>query len=354
MRASPRIRRCLRFSVLPFLATMAAPFAWAGGEPGPPAPDSFGQKLDRFQAGTYHFLQPKVERVDRWFVRKGTEPLPVPPFELRLGLYGLPDLDAANRFHLKGLLDLDAKIFLPNADRRLKLKVTTLDPTLTPGAPPIEARRSARIGVERTWTDDFHATLGLMASFRPQVYTHLDWSPTWATGHWKLYPFERLYWESRDGAGAITSVMADRWQGFWNFRPAASFKWSEKQRDADVASLQPGHGRGWEWEVSLSLGYITELLRESDIRRRINGNDMARGTSVRFGVFGTPGQENKYLLTFFLKRELWHRWIYYVLAPEIEWNRVHHWGREFRLNVGIDMLFWHDRLASGAGSEAGR
>lgn len=344
MRAFPRIYRCLRSGVLPLLSCLGIEAAGTDGESGPPRPVPFGQRLDLFQARTYHFLQPKVERVDRWFVRAGTEPLPVPPFELRLGLYGIPDVDAANSFHMKGFLDLDAKVFLPNLDRRLKLKVTTLDPTLTPGAPPIEARRAARIGVERSWTDDFHATLGLMASFRPQLYTHLDWSPTWTAGHWKVYPFERMYWESRDGPGEIMSVMADRWQGYWNVRSAASLKWSELKRDSDRAALEDG--RGWEWEASLSLGRITELLRETDIGRRISGGDMARGTSVRLGVFGTPGQENRYLLTFFLKGELRNRWIYYVIAPEVEWNRANHWGREYRLNAGIELLFWHDRLAA--------
>lgn len=344
MRAFPRTCGCLRSGVLPLLWGSWPGCAWAGEEPGPPAPASFGQRLDQFQARTYHFLQPRVERIDRWFVRKGAEPLPVPPFELRLGLYALPDLDAASRFHLKGLLDLDAKVYLPNVDRRLKLKVTTHDPTLTPGAPPIEARRAGRIGVERNWRDDFHATLGLMTSLRPQLYTHLDWSPTWTAGHWKVYPFERMYWESKDGAGEITSLMGDRWQGFWNLRPAASFKWSEKKRETDWTT-QTG-GRGWEWEVSLSLGYITELLRESDIGRRISGGDMAKGTSLRFSAFGTPGQENRYLLTCFLKRELRNRWIYCVVMPEIEWNRANRWRREYRLGVGIELLFWHDRLAS--------
>lgn len=344
MRAFPRIRRCLGSGVLPLLWGLEPGCAWADGELGPPVPASFAQKLDQVQARTYHFLQPKVERIDRWFVRKGSEPLPVPPFELRLGLYGIPDRDATDRFHLKGLLDLDARVFLPNLDRRLKLKVTTFDPTLTPGAPPIEARRAARIGVERSWTDDVHATLGLMTSLRPRLYTHLDWSPAWTAGHWKFYPFERMYWESRDGPGEITSVMADRWQGFWNLRSAASLKWSEKQRDAD--RMLPGGGQGWEWEADLSLGHVTELLRETDIGRRISGGDMARGTSVRFSVFGTPGQANRYLLTFFLKRELRHRWIYGVVAPEIEWNRAYRWGQEYRVTAGIELLFWHDRLAS--------
>lgn len=345
VRAFPRLRSRLRSMVLVALWLAGPGATWAGEEPGPPVPMTFGEKLDLYQMRTYQYLQPRVERLDRWFVRKGTErPLPVPPLELRLGLYGLLDLDAVNRFHSKGTIDLDAKIFLPNADRFLKLKVSTLDPTLTPGTPPITGRRSARIGVERSWTDEFHSTLGLRTSLHPQLFTHIDWSPTWTAGHWKFYPFERMYWESKDGVGEITSVMGDRWQGFWNLRPAASFKWSEKKREVDWAT-QNG-GRGWEWEVSLSLGYITELLRESDIVRRINGGDMARGTSVRFGVYGTPGQENMYLLTFFFKRELRNRWIYYLVAPEIEWNRAHRWVREYRLNVGIEMLLWHDRLAA--------
>jgi hypothetical protein len=104
--------------------------------------------------------------------------------------------------------------------------------------------------------------------------------------------------------------------------------------------------RGWAWDANIGVYYVHELLRESDIGRVINGADLARGAGAHFGVFGGPGHLDSARLTLLHKGELWGRWLYYVIAPEIEWNRTNDWRRTIILTFGVEMLFWSDRKRS--------
>jgi hypothetical protein len=317
-----------------------------------PRTENAGAKLDRIHAAVYDFLQHQVVLVDHWFVKQGRTPLEVPPFELRVGWSALAARDTANGQVLTFPVDLDARVRLPNASRRLKLMLTTHDPTVIPGTSPLDESLAARVGVVRSWTEDIHATLGVRASAHGRLYAHVDWGPTWSGGRWKFYPFERLYWQSMDGFGEITSLVADRWRDRWDFRMAGSIKWSEAKRDIDRRDLN--EERGVEWDANAGLYYARELLREHDIGRIVNGADLARATGLRVSVFGGPGHLNSGRIAVLQKGELWSRWIYYVIAPEVEWSRVSAWKRQFRLLLGVELFFREDRRGSSGVPHGGR
>lgn len=345
---------CLRRGLSALMASALIGAASAEDSPAivNPRSETAGATLDRIHAAVYDFLQRQVELVDHWFVRKGRTPLPVPPFELRLGLSTLAARDSANGQVLTVPVDLDARVRLPNASRRLKLMLTTRDPTVIPGTSPRDETLAARVGVVRSWTEDIHATLGVRASAHGRLYAHLDWSPTWAGDRWKFYPFQRLYWQSADGLGGITSLVADRWQDRWDLRMAGSINWSEAKRDVDRRDLN--QERGVEWDANAGLYYARELLREHDIGRIVDGADLARGTGVRVSVFGGPGHVHSGRVAVLQKGELWSRWIYYVIAPEIEWSRVSAWKRQFRLLAGVELFFRQDRRGASGVSHGGR
>ena len=151
MRTSGRIRRCIQCGLLAVLtgAHHAPAFAAAETDPSSPKSETFGEKVDRLHAGVHDFLQRQVEHVDHWFVRKNKEVLPVPAFEIRLGLYRQVELDTRNNLVLKMPVDFDTNNYLPNTNRFLKLKLTNCDPTLIPGASPLKEKRAPRTAVER-------------------------------------------------------------------------------------------------------------------------------------------------------------------------------------------------------------
>jgi hypothetical protein len=306
----------------------------------PPA-GSKGERMNLWHDRIYDFLQKQITRVDHWFVHKGETPLPVTPFEMRIGMFGQFERDTDNRNLGTFPIEFDSRIELTNANRYLKLVITSIDPSAIPVEDRHNESRNLRLGVERTWKDDLHSTVGLKFGVHPQLYTHLDWNREIPLGHYRLYPYERIYWETGNGIGSITSLMADRWQNRWNLRMAGSLKWSKKKLDTDT---QLGNREnGWEWETSFGLGYVLELLRVKDIGRAIAGDDMGRGVSARVYFKAAPGHATSTRIELFTKGEIWEKWIYYIIAPEFEWNRDTNWRRDFKIKIGVEMLFWKGR-----------
>ena len=306
-----------------------------------PAAGSTGEKMDQRHDRVYDFIQRQVASVDHWFVHDGQTPLPVTPFEMRIGMYGQLQLATDNRNLVTFPVEFDSRIELTNANRYLKLVITSIDPSVLPVEDHHDESRAVRLGVERTWKDDFHTTVGLKFGVHPQLYTHLDWKREITLGHYEFYPYERVYWETGNGVGEITSFMADRWQNCWNLRMAGAVKWSKKKLDTDSQLNNREHG--WEWETSVGLGYVLELLRMKDIGRAISGDDIGRGVSARVYFSAAPGHATSTRFELFMKGEMWEKWIYYTIAPEVEWARTNNWKRDIKLKLGIEFLFWKGR-----------
>jgi len=304
-------------------------------------------KWDRWHDSTYAFLQKQVERADGWFVAEGTERQPVPPSQFRLGMFAETTVGVKNDLKIAPLVDFETEVSLPNAEHRMKVFVSTIDPTALPGTDAFEKDNAIRVGASRDWRDEIHFSAGVKVRWLPEVYALANWAPTYQAGDWQLYPQQKIFAETKDGIGGLTSFVADHWKNRWDFRQSASVKFSTRDADddqataADVLSEQYGEdGRGWRWECTTIFGYAKELLKESDLGRRINGGDLADGFGIRLTFNGNAEEASDARVTLFRKAPLRGKWLYYVIAPEIKWSDENNWGRELILKAGVEALFW--------------
>jgi hypothetical protein len=302
---------------------------------------NLGMKLDWVHDWTYVKVYSTAGRVDTWFAPEGQVPKPVPPARLRLGLYTESLLDRNDHFTLTPVIDADTELNFPNAEDRMKLMVTTIDPNRLPGTDVTEQEDSAlRVAVSKDWTRFISTDLGVRAKWPPEPYANAAFSPTWTWADWKYYTQEKVYWEVNDGFGGLSSLVIDRWIGRWDFRNSASVKWSEATREQDYANNR--NDEGFRWSYVCITGRARELLNETQLGRVISGSDLARGGGLRFMVSGGYHQLDVVDVTYFMKWRVRADWLYLVVAPEVGWKAANEWVREWTLKVGFDMLFWGD------------
>ena len=302
------------------------------------APSDGTNKLDRFHAYVHDTMQKVVEKGDGLLVKEGEPRQPVPPTRLRLGLYGEINLRSGNGFKLSPVIDTSVDVKVPNLESKMKVFLTTIDPTSLPGVDTVDADKSLRAGVSRSWWDDVDTSVGVKVKWLPQAYADASWSPVYTNGCWKLYPRQQGSWESGNGFGEISSFIADRWNGAWVFRTVSAIQWSQDKARNDIASTNDEHG--WQWEQTLILGYVQELIDEREYGRIASGDDLARGGGSRLSLFGGPSTVDIVRFTVFYKAHLYKRWLYFVVGPEIEQSVATEWNPEFRIKVGVDALFW--------------
>lgn len=312
-----------------------------------PVEEAAINRIDLWHDSTYRFLHRQVERVDGWFVPEGEAHEPIPPSQFRLGLFGQSTIGVKNDFEMVPLVDFETDVSLPDAERRLKVFVSTLDPTALPGEDAFERDNGLRVGASREWLDEFKLTAGVRARWLPEAYAVARWAPSYTAGNWQLYPQQKFFAETDKGVGGLTSFMADHWRNRWDFRQALSLKWTTKyasgdeDNETDTNSAQFGdNGGGWRWEYTTIFGYAKELLEEKDLGRRINGSDLADGFGVRFTVSGDAAEAGKARILLFRKAPLHSRWLYYVISPEVNWSDENDWGRELVIKVGLEALLW--------------
>lgn len=293
--------------------------------------------LDEFHNSVHEKVQGLMESVDHWFVRKDQEPKPVPPIRMRVGLYNETDLRSGAGLSLSPKVDFSLDVHFPDIEDRLKLVVTTVDPTLLPGSEIIEPRRVLRVGLNRYW-HDIDSTIGIRSGWPPDPYVQAAWSTAFSNGWWRLYPQQKVYFESEGGFGEISSLIIDRWSGQWDLRSITAIRWSQERMQSDN-SVTNGN-RGWQWEQNLIFGYFKELIDERDYGHLAGGNDLTRGEGVRISFIGGPASVDVMRLTLFHKEPLYHRWLYYSVNLEVEKSVDTYWYAEYRVIVGLEALFW--------------
>jgi hypothetical protein len=302
------------------------------------APAAGAGRLDRFHDWAYHVAHDSVTRLDSWFVPKGEAGRDMPPSKFRVGLIGdlkwRPEEDLA----AEPVVEADAEVKLPNAEERLRVFITTLDPTELPGRDLTRRRSQWRIGLGREWFDNVDTSAGVKLQWLPVAYGKISWGPLWRLGAVNLYPYQKAYWESDEGIGEVTSFVADYWQGGWDFRSSSAAKWSEKRaRDDRKDENEP---RGWEWSQGFMAAYACELIDQRDRGRLAGGDDLARGGGVRLLLEGNPEHTDRIRTTLFYKLPLYRGWIYTFAAPEVIWERESGWVPGYGVKVGVDILFW--------------
>ena len=299
----------------------------------------FGEKIDWIHMNLFKTAQDQVQKFDYWFKPPAGQERIVERSRFRVGVFGEGKIKKHDQLDLNPLVDFDADIELPNMKRRLKLIITTRDPTKLPGRDITEQQDTAlRAAVSRKWMPNVSTDIGVRVRWQPELFANAVWSPTWKREIWTLYPEQRFYWENDTGFGEISTLAFDHWKNRWNTRFSTSIKWSEQDRDDD--SQNERKDGGFRWSEVFIFGYATELLDETQLGRIISGGDVARGWGLRLAAFGGFHLVDEYRAGVFYRFPLHKKWMYFTIGPDINWINANDWDREWTIKCGIEMLFW--------------
>ncbi|MFA5042529.1 MAG: hypothetical protein WC381_01630 [Kiritimatiellia bacterium] len=320
------------------------------------AATNWSQRLDWFHDTANVMSEQNIQQADSWFIADPTNRAPFKPAKFRLGLQIETDYDAnTNKLALRPLADTESEVHLPNAEKRLRLTISTLDPMALPGQDSNQGMSGFRVGLKQGTLKDIDTSFGVRLKWIPSIYANIAWDPHYKLCAWDVYPEQKIGWESDDGAYETTSLMLNRWVNRWVIRPIASLKLSRARYKADMdqldqerqaaaaAGLPPPDGdylKGWDWELTLLSGYANELIDESVFGRLADGSDVARGGGFRFSVLGGLRIVESYNLTFLYRGHLYKQWLYYLIKPNVSWQEANDWKANYSLILGIDMLIY--------------
>lgn len=297
---------------------------------------------DRAREKTYRILQREVERLDSLFARESEEQQTVPPSLFQLGLLGEVTFGPREELSFDPIVDADVEIRLPTAEKRIRLLITTRDPTALPEEEVLERRRPLRLAVARNWLRQFDSGIGIRVRVPPVLYAKTSWAKTWPLAGWRFHPYEKIFWESDKGLGEVTSLVAAHWKDPWDFRAATSVKWSLKKMEDD-RETSTGEG-GWEWEQSFMLIWAHAWIFGKETGHLAGEQNLAHGSGVRLSFAGSFRKNETTRVSFVYKAPLYKRWTFWVATPAVEWNRQDNWATIWSVRLGIELLLCKEAL----------
>jgi hypothetical protein len=313
--------------------------------------------VDDMRDWLYGISHGTVEWADTRFVDENQqEVVPTPPSRFRIGILSSIELKPEGDIKFAPDADFAADVELPNLEERLKLFITTRDPTALTGTDAFDQDNDIRVGASRGFGKNIDTSVGVKAKWLPEVFAFVKWNPKYDVGpHWDLFPEWKVFWESEDKLGGQLALTAGRWNGNFLFRQSMSGKVTQNDADEDEEvsqdpdSFEFGEdGKGVRWQSTTTFGYVTELLAEEDYGRLVNGEDVAKGYGIRGQIQGNAASSLQAKATLFLKRPLYKDFLFYIISPEVIWNEEDSWDEEFVLRVGLDLLLWGDETYRAA------
>jgi hypothetical protein len=293
---------------------------------------SWGERLDYIHHNFHYQVHDAVDRIDTYFAEDASQPARPPPSKLRLGLYAEFEIDAGVRLALDP--DYDLEVELPNLEQRWNIIVTGRDVDELPGTNPTERDAGANVGIQKP-LDRLHVKVGAGVKLKwlPEGFAEAKWSPLWRAGAWRFRPQLKGYYQTDDGLGSIESLTVFRWfgarqRGF--LRSVTAGRWTENTE-------------GYEWEQSLALGYVPQLLQSKHRDQNISAHDTARAVGVRYSILGHKDSEaivDRHRVTLAFRFPLYKNFIYGEVLPELDFENVNDWDPVQKIRLGVDMLFW--------------
>jgi hypothetical protein len=307
--------------------------------------DSWGQRFDFIQNNLTAEMQGYIDGADRIFVKDTTDLQPVPSSRFRLGTH--VELEKDGGIKLRFSPDFKTDIKIPNLEQSLNVFIDTATSGELPGTSPTDRDPGFNAGLRKA-TDYFNFDAGVKVTWLPELFARADWRPQWSVSGWQVYPVQRFYWESEDGYGSVTSLDFNKLIGKrWMIKSTSAVRWREISNDGDGPPEDPEEffsgDLGFEWEQSVTFGYVHKLISVKDRGRVIHFDQAADATGIRATAFGhTEGGysgPDRYRVSLGHRRPIYKNWIFLVIVPEVEWYKEFDWEFVPRIRVGFDMLF---------------
>ncbi len=288
------------------------------------------QHLDTAHDAAFVALNNEARRFDQRFAADPQDALATPDSRFRAAVYVQCTRDNGLQWRVDP--DFDADIGCPNFERRLRFFIHSSDLGELPGVDPAERKNNFQAGLRHfAETLDIQSDLGVKGGLPPRGFAKVEWKPNWGAGDWLFYPRQRVFYETDDGFGELSSFTAARWLLNRTFlKSVSALRWT-------------GESKEFEWEQSLIAGYVRCYLEEKHAGKIVNDQQTAQGISLRASVFGRKSSEwtmDRYRITVVYRRPLHRKWIYLELSPGVEWAEERNWDAVPNIRVGLDVLFW--------------
>ncbi|OGV68085.1 MAG: hypothetical protein A2283_18780 [Lentisphaerae bacterium RIFOXYA12_FULL_48_11] len=287
--------------------------------------------LDNIHDGTYLRLQRSVNSFDTFFAKNKAERIEIPMSRFRLGTYLVVE-DKDDKVSTKLEPDFEADLDLPNIEHRFGLFINSFRSEDLPGVDPVERKSSISVGLQHILEDlHLHSRIGVKWRDAPVGIAKTEWRPKYSIGKMTIYPRQRIFYETDDGLGELTSLTLNRWLGRNFARLVSAGKWTEQTT-------------GIEWEQSFLLGHVIKRIEESKTADIVSNDDVAQGFGVRYSIFGHNSTDeqlvDRHRLTFIYRHPLYQNWLFFQVAPGIEWRNEDEWDPIPSIQFGLDTLFW--------------
>lgn len=293
-----------------------------GESPAEPATGAV-RRMDGFHDWTFMKLNSTVNRFDE--IVGGADPFQGSDTnsEFRLTLYTEVKTGSVREFSVEPDYSMD--LHLPRIERRFHVFVNNFSPDSIPGESPLEQKRTTLLGVKQSvdWVKNlgFDTAAGVKWRLPPVLFGQVQLSREIKPGRWIIEPKQSVFWFSDDdGFGEKTSLTVEYWENPRTFaRSAAGARWTEGTE-------------GVEWSEALSAGYILQGDR-SDMIKTIGARLVAAGHKSGSGVM------DSYRAGVTWRAPLYRDWLFYIVNPEVTWDKDHDWESTRTLIVGVDMYF---------------
>ncbi len=305
---------------------------------------SWTDRFDYIHNNLTYDMQAYVDKADVMFADGSAPKQSIPASRFRLGMYSEFEENGGIKFRFAP--DINADIKIPNIEQRLRLFIDAQNSDDLPGTTVMERERGFNAGLRKV-TRWFRYDAGIKVRLPPVLFGRIDWRPQWQAGEWKVNPLGRVYWESDDGVGALSSLCAFRYIGSRVLvRSITAVKWTEKSNSEGAPPEDPDEyyesNAGMEWEQSFSVSYVNKMLCSEDIGRDVNITKVVKATGLRLSVFGNTervGGAERVRLSLGHRRPIYKDWMFLMVTPELEWYKENDWEFVTRIRVGVDMLF---------------
>lgn len=290
----------------------------------------FSERLDYIHTNLYNDYNTRIERTDQYIGRNLMSREAPIASRFRCGLYAQIAQEDSTEFAFSP--DFEAEIALPNLEKTWNIIVNTADPQDLPSADPTEKRNDIRFGVSTIMKKlDLRTDVGIRVTWLPVGYAILKWAPVWNYELWQVRPSQRFFYETDDGFGEQTQLGVYRWFG----------KRSRLAAGGIAAGTFSESTDGLEWEQTLKVGYIRELIEETGRGKgAVDGSDMARGTWLRYTLSGSDTLITEHRVVLGHRHPLYQRWIYLDIQPGIKWRNESDWSTDPFVLFGLDFFFW--------------
>jgi hypothetical protein len=253
--------------------------------------------------------------------------------KLRVGIF--MEVEKDHGYKIKFDPDYDVEVKLPGLEQRWNLYISKKQVDELPGTLPSERENGLNVGLSRRIGKmGVRTSVGVKARWPPQAFATIKWGRRYNPGKWYLTPNIRGYYKSDKGFGQVTSLTANHWLN--------------KNRTTLFRSTSAGRftrdSTGWDWEQSLILGYVRDVIQGEKRRDSLDSEDVAYGIGISATVFGHLDNGDslidRYRTRLVFRKPIYNNWIYLEVSPELEWKNEQDWDTIYLFRIGLDMLFY--------------